>query len=106
MLGSFSPATYAIGSTVYVGFAGCCGAASIALMVELTADAGHSASTWFAMLYAATNLPQSYMSWLNGQGYKHFGPRGMLAVDAVGNALPALLFLAYLRKTRYAKAKA
>jgi len=106
MLGSLSPATYAIGSTLYVGIAGCCGAASIALMVELTAGAGHSASTWFALLYAATNLPQSYMSWLDGQGYKHFGPRGMLAVDALGNALPALLFLAYLRRTNHPKAKA
>jgi hypothetical protein len=89
---------------IYVGIAGSCGAASIALMVELTADAGHSASTWFAMLYAATNLPQAYMAWLDGLGYKHFGPRGMLALDALGNALPALLFLAYLRKTKYVKA--
>lgn len=69
-------------------------------MVELTADAGHSASTWFATLWAATNLPQGYMAWLDGHGYKHFGPRGMLAVDILGNALPALLFLAYLRNAR------
>jgi hypothetical protein len=106
MLGPFSPATYAMGSMIYIGMAGCCGAASIALMVELTAGAGHSSSTWFATLWAATNLPQGYMAWLDGQGYKHFGPRGMLAVDILGNALPAVLFLAYLRNARAAQDKA
>jgi hypothetical protein len=69
-------------------------------MIELTADAGHAASTWFATLWAATNLPWIYMRWADGQGYKHFGPRGMLGVDALGNALPAFLFLVYLRNLR------
>jgi hypothetical protein len=42
------------------------------------------------------------MQWADGRGYQHFGPRGMLAVDALGNAAPALLFLVYLKRGRAA----
>lgn len=52
-----------------------CGAGFIALAIELTAGTGHAASTWFATL------------WADGWGYRYFGPRGMLAVDALGNAV-------------------
>lgn len=103
MLGSFSPLTFAIGSTLYVGIAGLCGAGFVALAIELTAGTGHAASTWFATLWATANLPWAYMQWADGRGYQHFGPRGMLAVDALGNAAPALLFLAYLRRSGAAR---
>jgi MFS transporter, PAT family, beta-lactamase induction signal transducer AmpG len=102
MLGSFSPLTFAIGSTLYLGIAGLCGAGFVALAIELTAGTGNAASTWFATLWATANLPWAYMQWADGRGYQHFGPRGMLAVDALGNAAPALLFLVYLKRSRAA----
>jgi hypothetical protein len=98
MISRIAPSTYTVGSTVYVGIAGFCGAGFLALIVDLTADAGHASSTWFAALWAMGNLPVTYMQWVDGQGYKQFGPRGMLAFDAMGNAVPALLFLVYLRR--------
>ena len=99
MLGSLTPVTYMIGTSIYVVLAGFCGAAIIALIIDLTAGAGHAASTWYAALWSMTNLPGAYMQWADGQAYKHFGPRGMLAVDALSNVVPALLFLAYLQRS-------
>jgi MFS family permease len=99
MLAPISPASFTLGSLAYAVAGGLCGAAAMALTIELTGDAGHAASTWFAVFYAASDLPWTYMQWADGQGYKHFGVRGMLGVDAIGNALPAILFLWYLSRT-------
>jgi len=97
MLAPIAPATFTLGSLFYAATGGLCGAAALALTIDLTAGAGHAASTWFAAFYAASDLPWTYMQWADGQGYKHFGVRGMLGIDAIGNALPAVLFLLYLR---------
>lgn len=77
LLAPVAPATFTIGSLVYASAAGFCGAAARALIIELTGGSGQAASTWFATLYAASDLPWAYMQWADGQGYKHFGPRGL-----------------------------
>lgn len=102
-LGALTPGNYTVWSMVYVCLAGFCGAGFLALTIELTAGAGHAASTWFAALWAMANLPITYMQWVDGQGYRMFGPRGMLGFDALGNAIPAVFFLFYLRLRRSPK---
>ena len=99
MLSPFIPVVWSAGSVSYVAIGGICGAAGVALMLESSAGAGHAASTWFAVSWSVSNLPWTYMQWIDGCGYKFSGPRGMFALDALGNALPAIVFLAYLRRS-------
>jgi hypothetical protein len=88
-----------VGSIIYVMLGGICGAAGVALMLKLSRHAGNAASTWFAAFWSISNLPWVYMQWIDGRGYKLFGPRGMFALDALGNSLPAIAFLIFLRRS-------
>jgi hypothetical protein len=40
-----------------------------------------------------------YMTWLDGQGYKHFGTRGLLGTDALSNVIAAGIVLVLIART-------
>jgi hypothetical protein len=42
------------------------------------------------------------MTWLDGQGYKRFGPRGLLGTDALSNLVSAAIFLFLIRRSLFA----
>jgi MFS family permease len=99
MMGPLSPTTYAVGTIFYSLTSGLCYAAYVALVLDVVdADRGTGA-TRFSILNSAANLPISYMTWADGQGYAFFGPRGMLAVDGGAALLTAILLYSWVRRS-------
>ncbi|HLG85763.1 MAG TPA: MFS transporter [Alphaproteobacteria bacterium] len=98
MMGPLGPATYAAGTMLYSLTSGLCYAAYVALVLDVVdADRGTGA-TRFSILNSAANLPVSYMTWADGQGYAFFGPRGMLAVDGGAALLTAIVLYSWVRR--------
>ena len=46
-----------------------------------------------------------YMTWIDGQGYKHLGTRGLLGTDALSNVIAAGLVLFLIRRTLFVKTR-
>jgi Major Facilitator Superfamily len=87
--------TFICGVLLYNGLAGITYASFTALGLELVGHRNPVASTQLGLFGAATNGAIVCMTWADGQGYRHFGVRGLLCVDgiaAVAAAIP-LLFL-------------
>jgi hypothetical protein len=68
----------------------------MALAFQLVGPSSPASGTRFTLFMAAVNVPVVYMLRLDGWGHAHFGVRGMLAVDAMSNAVFAVLFLVIL----------
>jgi PAT family beta-lactamase induction signal transducer AmpG len=101
----FAPLTqpvFAAGVSLYLVTQGFAYAAYSALLLELIGAGGRSAATRFTLYNGAGNVPVAYMTWLDGQGYKRFGPRGLLGVDALSNFVSAAIFLFLIRRTLFA----
>lgn len=47
------------------------------------------------MLVSLGNAPVTYMAWVDGRGYRWFGPKGLPGVDMVVSGVVAVLFLAW-----------
>jgi len=79
--------------------AGLANAVSLAILtgvsLEFLGSSGKSGSTRYAIINSLGNLPVVYMSWADGRGYAHWGPRGMPAADAVISTAGASILLAY-----------
>jgi len=56
---------------------------------------GKSGSARYAIINSLGNLPVAYMSWMDGRGYAHWGPRGMPGTDAVVSAVVASVLLGH-----------
>jgi MFS family permease len=102
MLAPFTPTVFAGGVSLYLVTQGLIFAAYSALMLELIGAGGRSAATRFTLYNAAGNAPVAYMTWLDGQGYKRFGPRGLLGTDALSNLVAAAIFVFLIRRTIFA----
>jgi PAT family beta-lactamase induction signal transducer AmpG len=100
--GRFSPATYVMGCTYYLFTAGICYAAWTGLALDILGDKSATASTRYTMFNAAANAPIAYMAVLDGQGYKRFGPHGLLGVDGLSNIVAAAVLFAVIRKSEVA----
>ncbi|HEY1242775.1 MAG TPA: hypothetical protein VGF16_19575, partial [Bryobacteraceae bacterium] len=55
--------------------------------MDILGHGEHGTSTRYSLFLAAGNLPITYVLWLDGQGYRHLGTRGLFGVDALGNVL-------------------
>jgi hypothetical protein len=63
-------------------------------VLEVLGPRRHAAGTSYSLLTASGNLPISYMTWLDGLGFKSGGTRGLTGVDGLANlGGAALLFL-------------
>jgi PAT family beta-lactamase induction signal transducer AmpG len=102
MLAPLTQPVFAAGVSLYLITQGLVYAAYSALLLELIGAGGRSAATRFTLYNAAGNAPVAYMTWLDGQGYKRFGPRGLLGADALSNLLAAAIFLFLIRRTLFA----
>ncbi len=92
-LGPATPSTYAIGYSAYSVASGIAFAVYTALLLDVLGRRTHAAATAYSTLNAAGNVPISYMTWLDGVGYKHWGARGLMATDAVANGGFAIVLL-------------
>ena len=99
MLGPLSATTFGIGASLYLCVQGISFATYSALTLELVGAAGRSSATRQTLYAAVGNAPVMYMTWLDGQGYKHFGTRGLLGTDALSNVIAAGIVLLLIVRT-------
>jgi len=90
-----TPMAYTVGVTVYLFITGFCYAAFSAAVLETIGKDGAAASTQYAMFVSCGNLAINYVGFVDTRFDKHFGPRGLLTVDAAMNVIGvvALYFL-------------
>jgi MFS transporter, PAT family, beta-lactamase induction signal transducer AmpG len=85
--------TYAAGYSGYSVATGFAYAVFTALVLDVVGRRKHAAATAYATLNAAGNVPITYMTWVDGVGYKHWGARGLMTTDAVANGGFAVILL-------------
>ena len=93
LIAPLKPATYVAGAAAYAITTGFSYAAFMSLAFELLGPGAASSATQFTLFMAAVNVPIVYMLRFDGLGHAHYGVRGMLAVDAIGNAVFGIVFL-------------
>jgi MFS family permease len=105
LVAPLTPASYVAGAAGYAFTTGVCYAAFMSLAFELVGSASAASGTQFTLLMAAVNVPVVYMLRLDGIGHGRWGVRGMLAVDAISNAVFGVLFLAIVGivRSRFAR---
>jgi PAT family beta-lactamase induction signal transducer AmpG len=101
-----SPVAYGVGVLSYQLIIGFGYAAYTALLLEVIGERREVAATGYSALNSVGNIPVVYMTALAGGTYKHWGPRGPMAFDAIANlagaaALSALLIWAARRRNRW-----
>jgi MFS family permease len=95
-LAPLTPAAFVVGAAGYALTIGICYAAFMSLAFELVGPGTAASGTRFTLLMAAVNVPVVYMLRLDGFAHTHIGLRGMLATDAMSNALFGALFMMLL----------
>lgn len=81
------PMVYYVGTVLYLVTTGAGYARFIALVIDILGPGEHGTSTRYSLFLAAGNLPITYVLWMDGQGFRHLGTRGLFGVDALGNVL-------------------
>ena len=94
-LGPQRPAVYIAGTVLYLITIGAAYALFTGVELEFLGDSGKSGSSRFAIINSLGNLPVVYMTWLDGRGYAHWGPRGMPGIDALVSAVGVSLLLGH-----------
>jgi PAT family beta-lactamase induction signal transducer AmpG len=89
--GRLSPVAFAAGVLTYQLLIGFGYAAYTALLLEVIGGKREVAATSYSALNSVGNVPVVYMTWFCGQAYKHVGPRGPMAFDALANIVGAML---------------
>jgi MFS transporter, PAT family, beta-lactamase induction signal transducer AmpG len=99
-LGPSSPLTYGAGYSGYAIAGGFAYAAFTALVLDVLGPNRHAAATSYSILVASGNVPFVYMTSLDGLGYKHWGTRGLMGVDALANGISGVALLLFAMYTR------
>ncbi|HVW11853.1 MAG TPA: MFS transporter [Bryobacteraceae bacterium] len=92
-LGPLSAFTYGAGYAGYSIATGFGYAVYTALLLEVLGKREHAAAFAYSVLNASGNVSISYMTWLDGVGYKHGGARGLMGMDAAANGIFAVILL-------------
>ena len=93
---AFLPQTqpaFIAGAILYSGLTGVVLAAFNALAYQLVGQTSAVASTQLGLFLAALNAAIVYMTWADGQGYKHFGIRGLFLIDGLSGLLSIIPLL-------------
>ena len=90
------PMVFICGVLLYNGIAGVIYAAFNSLGFQLVGQKSAVASTQLGLFSASTNLAIVYMTWADGQGYKHFGVHGLLMTDGLAGLVSAVTLLVLL----------
>ena len=91
--GPATPFTYGAGYAGYSLAAGFAYAVYTALLLDVVGKRQHAAAFAYSALNASGNASISYMTWLDGVGYKHWGARGLMGTDAVANGAFGVILL-------------
>jgi PAT family beta-lactamase induction signal transducer AmpG len=94
-IGPPRPAVYYTSTVLFLFTVGACYALFTGVALEFLGRSGKSGSSRYSIINSLGNLPVAYMSWVDGRGYAHWGPRGMPAADAVISTVGATILLAY-----------
>jgi MFS transporter, PAT family, beta-lactamase induction signal transducer AmpG len=94
-IGPLRPSVYYLSTVLFLFTIGACYALFTGVSLEFLGSSGKSGSSRYAIINSFGNLPVAYMSWADGRGYAHWGPRGMPAADAVLSTIGASILLAY-----------
>jgi PAT family beta-lactamase induction signal transducer AmpG len=102
-LGPQRPAIYFVSTVLFLFTVGAGYALFTAVSLEFLGGSGKSGSARYAIINSLGNLPVAYMSWLDGRGYAHCGPRGMPGIDALVSAAVISILLAHFVFSRRRK---
>ncbi len=91
------------GAATYLFLNGVANATYSALILEVIGQGSRSAGAQYTWLNNLGNLPNAYMTWLDGQGHRLWGSPGLFAVDGIGNAIPSLLLFLLVARSGVAK---
>jgi PAT family beta-lactamase induction signal transducer AmpG len=94
-LGPLRPATYLIGSTLFLFTVGASYAGFTSVVLEFLGKSGKSGSARYSIINALGNIPVASMVLIDGLGYAHWGIRGMPGIDVVVGSVASLSMLAY-----------
>ncbi|HEU5458789.1 MAG TPA: MFS transporter [Terracidiphilus sp.] len=94
-LGPQRPAIYFTATVLYLITIGACWALFTGVALDFLGDSGKSGGARYSIINSLGNLPITYMAFVDGRGYAHWGPRGMPAIDAILSATAASLLLIY-----------
>lgn len=94
-LGPLHPTTYFIGATLYLFTIGACYALFTAVVLEFLGASGKSGSGRYSIINALGNVPVTYMIFLDGRGYAHWGTRGLTLTEAVLGTIGAVILLGW-----------
>ena len=92
--------TFGAGYSAYSVTSGFAYAVFTALVLEVLGSGRRAAGTGYSVLVASGNFPIIYMTYLDGIGYKHWGAKGLMGVDSLGNGGGALLLILFAWLTR------
>ncbi len=92
-LGPATPFTYGAGYAGYSLAAGFAYAVYTAFLLDVVGKREHAAAFAYSALNASGNASISYMTWMDGVGYKHWGARGLMGTDALANGAFAVILL-------------
>jgi PAT family beta-lactamase induction signal transducer AmpG len=102
-LGPQRPAIYFASTVLFLFTVGAGYALFTAVSLEFLGGSGKSGSARYAIINSLGNFPVSYMTWLDGRGYAHWGPRGMPGVDAFVTTVLVLALLGHFVFSRRRK---
>jgi hypothetical protein len=91
-------AAFIAGVVIYNALTGVVYASFNALAFQLVGRTSVVASTQLGLFTAAINAAVVYMTWADGQGFKHFGVRGLFLVDALASAAAMVPLLLLIRR--------
>jgi hypothetical protein len=66
-----------------------------AVILKVMGPAGASGGTRFALLQSVATSAVASMAWIDGLGYKYFGPEGLPGIDMTVGGLSAVAFLVW-----------
>ena len=95
LIGPPRPTIYLCGTLLFLFTVGGAWAMVTAVILKVLGPAGASGGTRFSLLQSAATGSFALMAWVDGRGYKHFGPRGLPGIDLVIGGGCSLLFLAW-----------
>ncbi len=100
-LAPLHPATYYLGTTLFLFTAGSSYALFTAVILEFLGNSGKSGSSRYSIINGLGNLPVAYMAAIDGFGYSRWGTRGLPAADAVVGIVGGSLLLAHFLMHRH-----
>jgi PAT family beta-lactamase induction signal transducer AmpG len=104
-IGPLRPAVYFTSTVLFLFTIGSCYALFTGVVLEFLGGSGKSGSSRYALINSLGNVPVSYMLFIDGRAYAHWGPRAMPAADALLSALGASLLLAHFVVSRLRRSR-